>query len=76
MARWEKIGSFGLTEAEHGSDAGGLKTSAKKVEGGWLLNGTKRWIGNATFSDLTIIWAREEETGSIEGFIVVRLSTT
>lgn len=70
MARWEKIGCFALTEAEHGSDAGGIKTKAKKTEKGFLLNGSKRWIGNATFCDLAVVWAREEETGKVEGFIV------
>ncbi|PFH38623.1 acyl-CoA dehydrogenase domain-containing protein [Besnoitia besnoiti] len=70
MSRLECIGSFGLTEPEHGSDATGLKTSAKKVEGGWLLNGQKRWIGNATFSDIVIVWARDVDTGKIRAFIV------
>jgi acyl-CoA oxidase len=50
MAKLEKVGCFGLTEAGHGSDASTLKTTAKKVPGGWLLNGTKRWIGNGTFA--------------------------
>ena len=54
----DKICSFGLTEPEYGSDATSLKTSATKVEGGWVLNGKKRWIGNATFADYIIIWAR------------------
>ena len=49
---------FGLTEPLNGSDASGLKTSATKVDGGYLLNGEKRWIGNATFADYIIIWAR------------------
>ena len=55
--------SFGLTEAEYGSDATSLKTSAKKVEGGYIINGNKRWIGNATFADYIIIWARNENEG-------------
>lgn len=80
MSRLEKIGSFGLTEPGHGSDATGLKTTARRIkegeEGrdGWILNGKKRWIGNATFSDITIIWARDEDTknSQIYGFLVVR----
>lgn len=62
----KKIISFGLTEMENGSDASGLKTSAKKVDGGYLLNGSKRWIGNATFADYIVIWAKNEaEKGKI-----------
>lgn len=59
----KKIVAFGLTEPEYGSDATSLKTSAKKVEGGYLLNGQKRWIGNATIADYVIIWAKNEEEG-------------
>lgn len=55
--------SFGLTEPEYGSDASGLKTTAKKVEGGYLLNGKKRWIGNATIADYITIWAKNEDEG-------------
>ena len=49
---------FGLTEPDYGSDATSLMTNAKKVEGGYLLNGQKRWIGNGTFADYIIIWAK------------------
>lgn len=70
MARWECIGCFALTEAARGSDAGGLQTLAKKVEGGWLLNGNKRWIGNALMADLAVVWARNTHTLQIEGFLV------
>ena len=59
---FEKIFCFGLTEPLNGSDATGLKTTAKKVEGGYILNGTKRWIGNATFGDVCV-WARNEADG-------------
>lgn len=74
MSRLEKIGSFALTEPSHGSDATGMKTTARRVQGGkgWILNGSKRWIGNATFADLTIVWARDEATDKIYGFLVVR----
>jgi len=62
----KKIICFGLTEPEYGSDATSLKTTAKKVEGVYVINGSKRWIGNATFADYIIIWARnEEEKGKI-----------
>lgn len=57
---------FGLTEPNNGSDATGLKTTAKRVEGGFLLNGSKRWIGNATFADYIIVWAKNvDENGKI-----------
>ena len=59
---FEKIFSFGLTEPGNGSDASDLKTEARKVEGGWLLNGEKLWIGNATIGDV-IVWARNMEDG-------------
>jgi acyl-CoA oxidase len=53
-----------LTEPDYGSDATSLKTSAKKVPGGYLLNGKKRWIGNATFDNsIVIVWARNEDEG-------------
>ena len=53
-----KVIAWALTEPDNGSDASGLKTYAKKVEGGYLLSGQKRWIGNATFSDYICVWAR------------------
>jgi alkylation response protein AidB-like acyl-CoA dehydrogenase len=59
----KKICSFGLTEANYGSDAASLKTTAKKVEGGYVLNGEKRWIGNATIADYIITFARNEDEG-------------
>ena len=66
----EKIFAFALTEPEIGSDASSLKTTAKKVEGGWILNGEKRWIGNAPFADV-IVWARNKDDGGrIQGFVV------
>lgn len=53
-----KICCFGLTEPDYGSDATSLKTTATKTEGGWLINGSKRWIGNATFADYIVTWAK------------------
>jgi len=73
MHRMEVIGAFGLTEPEHGSDvAQGLATSARRVGDEWVLNGEKKWIGNATFADFTVIWARDEEDGEVKGFLVER----
>lgn len=71
MQKFEKIGAFGLTEPEVGSGAaGGLTVSCKKTPEGWVLNGEKKWIGNATFADLVIIWARDIDSGDVKGFIV------
>ena len=69
MARCEKIGCFGLTEPEAGSDPGSLGTTAVEKDGGYVLDGEKKWIGNASFSDVAVIWARTEE-GKISGFLV------
>ena len=66
----ETIGAWALTEPDYGSDASSLKTSATPVDGGFVLNGEKRWIGNAIMSDIMIIWARNTQTKKVEGFIV------
>jgi glutaryl-CoA dehydrogenase len=71
MQRMEKIGAFGLTEPNVGSAvAGGLETTCKHEDGVWVLNGQKKWIGNATFADLVIIWARDVDDNQVKGFIV------
>lgn len=71
MQQLDCIGAFGLTEPEVGSGAaGGLTTTCEKTADGWVLNGQKKWIGNAPFSDMTIIWARNIEDGQVKGFIV------
>ena len=71
MARMEKIGAFGLTEPEVGSGvAGGLNTTARRFGEEWVLNGEKKWIGNATFADYIIIWARDLDDGQVKGFVV------
>lgn len=71
MARYDKIGSFGLTEPEIGSGAsGGLLTTARRDGDTWILNGQKKWIGNATFGDVTVIWAIDEDDGQVKGFVV------
>jgi len=65
------IGAFGLTEPEVGSGAAaGLTTTAKRDGDKWILNGQKKWIGNATFSDVTIIWAKDLDDGQVKGFLV------
>ena len=69
MAKCEKIGCFGLTEPEAGSDPGSLSTRAVEKDGGYVLSGEKKWIGNASFSDVAVIWARTDE-GKISGFLV------
>lgn len=70
MATWEKIGCFGLTEARGGSDASHPDTTAKRVGDSWVINGSKRWIGLANTADICITFARNEETGKVNGFIV------
>jgi glutaryl-CoA dehydrogenase len=71
MARMEKIGAFGLTEPHGGSDvARGLETTARREGEEWVLDGEKRWIGNGTFADLVVIWARDVEDDSVKGFVV------
>jgi glutaryl-CoA dehydrogenase len=71
MMRWEKIGSFGLTEPLVGSaTSGGMMTTCRKEGDGWVLNGQKKWIGNSTFSEINIIWARDEASGQVKGFVV------
>jgi glutaryl-CoA dehydrogenase len=70
LATGEKIGCFGLTEPDHGSDAGGLKTRAKKVDGGYVLTGNKMWISNSPFADVMIVWAKLDDV--IRGFILER----
>ncbi|WP_374201863.1 acyl-CoA dehydrogenase family protein [Actinokineospora sp. PR83] len=73
MARMEKIGAFALTEPHGGSDvAGGLETTARREGDEWVLNGEKRWIGNATFADLVVVWARDEADHHVKGFVVAK----
>jgi glutaryl-CoA dehydrogenase len=68
MAKGKLIGCFGLTEPDHGSDPAGMETRARKDGGGWVLNGTKRWITNGSIADLAIVWAKVDN--GITGFIV------
>ncbi len=70
LARGEMVGCFGLTEPDHGSDPGGMKSYAEKVDGGYRLSGNKMWITNSPIADLAVVWAKLE--GIIRGFIVER----
>ncbi len=71
LATGEWVGCFGLTEPDYGSDPGGMQTRARKVDGGYRLNGTKMWITNSPISDLAVVWAKDD-AGVIRGFIVER----
>lgn len=71
MADGEVIGCFALTEPEHGSDvARGLETTAERDGNNWILNGTKRWIGNATIANVAVVWAKDTTDGNVKGFLV------
>ncbi len=73
LATGEKIGCFGLTEPDYGSNPGGMITTARKTDDGWLLNGTKMWITNGSMADVAVVWAQTGEIGdakSIRGFVV------
>ncbi len=69
LAAGEWVGCFGLTEPDHGSDPGGMKSRAQKVDGGFVLNGAKMWITNAPIADVMVVWAKSDE-GRIRGFIL------
>jgi glutaryl-CoA dehydrogenase len=71
LASGEFIGCFGLTEPDAGSDPGGMKTTAKKVDGGYVLNGSKMWISNAPIADVFVVWAKSDaHDGKIKGFVL------
>ncbi|WP_410619870.1 acyl-CoA dehydrogenase family protein [Amycolatopsis sp. cmx-8-4] len=71
MAAMDKIGAFAMTEPLGGSDvAGGMRTTAKRDGGSWVLNGAKKWIGNATFADYIVVWARDVDDNHVKGFVV------
>ncbi len=70
MAKAEKIGCFGLTEPDFGSNPGGMITNAKKVDGGYILNGAKMWITNSPIADVAVVWAKLD--GVVHGFLVER----
>ncbi|MGR3747109.1 acyl-CoA dehydrogenase [Paracoccus sp. (in: a-proteobacteria)] len=71
LASGEFIGCFGLTEPDAGSDPGGMKTRARKTEGGYVLNGSKMWISNAPIADVFVVWAKSEaHGGKVRGFVL------
>ena len=74
LANGEIIGCFGLTEPDHGSDPGGMVTTAMKTDGGWIINGAKMWITNSPIADIAVVWAKAKEhkddPGIIRGFIL------
>ena len=71
MATFDRIGAFALTEPTGGSDvAAGLRTTARRDGDAWVLDGQKRWIGNATFADLIVVWARDVADDQVKGFVV------
>ncbi|MFG3125762.1 acyl-CoA dehydrogenase family protein [Streptomyces sp. NPDC048201] len=71
MLRWERLAAFALTEPDVGSGTSrGLTTTARREGDTWVLNGRKKWIGNATFADLVIVWAKDEADGEVKGFVV------
>ena len=71
LARGELIGCFGLTEPDFGSDAGGMRTRARKVAGGYALTGSKMWISNSPIADVMVVWAKDDED-AIRGFVLER----
>jgi glutaryl-CoA dehydrogenase len=70
LATGEKIGCFGLTEPNHGSDPAGMESRARKEDGVYILNGSKNWITNSPLADVFIVWAMNQEEGRIRGFIL------
>ena len=70
MARLEQIGAFALTEPDHGSDSVALETSAHRAGDGYVIDGAKRWIGNATIASVVVVWARSAEDDEVKGFLV------
>ena len=70
LARGEFVGCFGLTEPDHGSDPGGMKSRAHKVAGGYRLTGNKMWISNSPIADVFVVWAKTADDGVIRGFIL------
>jgi glutaryl-CoA dehydrogenase len=71
LATGELVGCFGLTEPDHGSDAGGMTSRARKVNGGYVLNGSKMWISNSPIADVMVVWAKNDE-GVVRGFLLER----
>lgn len=72
LSRGEMVGCFGLTEAGHGSDPGGMETRCTRDGDGWVITGNKMWITNATQADLAVVWARDTTDGKVRGFLLER----
>jgi glutaryl-CoA dehydrogenase len=72
MAKVEEIGAFALTEPEHGSDSIALETTARRDGGSYVINGAKKWIGNASIADVVVVWARDIDDREVKGFLVER----
>jgi glutaryl-CoA dehydrogenase len=70
MARMEALGSFALTEPEHGSHSVALETTARREGEAYVIDGTKRWIGNGSLADVVVVWARDTADGQVKGFLV------
>ncbi len=70
MARLDKLGAFALTEPDHGSDSIALETTARRDGGSYVIDGTKKWIGNGTLADVVVVWARDTADGQVKGFLV------
>ncbi len=70
MAALETLGAFALTEPMHGSDSVALETSARRDGDEWVIEGTKKWIGNGTLADVIVVWARDVADGHVKGFLV------
>ena len=70
MATLDKIGAFALTEPNHGSDSVALETTVRRDGDSWVLNGAKRWIGNASIADVIVVWARDVDDGKVKAIVV------
>jgi glutaryl-CoA dehydrogenase len=70
MAALDKLGAFALTEPQHGSDSVALESSARRDGDEWVINGTKKWIGNGTLADVVVVWARDAADKQVKGFLV------
>jgi glutaryl-CoA dehydrogenase len=70
MAALDKIGAFALTEPNHGSDSVALETTVRRDGNAWVLNGAKRWIGNASIADVVVVWARDTDDGRVKAIVV------
>jgi glutaryl-CoA dehydrogenase len=70
LTRLERLGAFALTEPLHGSDSVSLETSARREGDTWIIDGQKKWIGNGTIADVTVLWARDSADGKVKGFLV------